>query len=110
MKKSLFRIVAVLAIVALALPVLAKPVSKALKISQPAKIGSTQLTAGEYRLLIDGDKATVQRGRHVVATVTCRWEQRPAKSDYNAVVIGPNGDLQEVRFEGDARVLILGGQ
>jgi hypothetical protein len=110
MIKSLVRIVAVLAIVALTLPALAKPVSKPLKITQPAKVGSTQLTAGEYRLLVDGDKATIQKGKQVVATVTCRWENRGQKSEYDALVIGSNGDLQEVRFAGDARVLVLGGQ
>src|SRR5437899_10398100 len=62
---SLVRFVALLAVVALAVPALAKPVSKTINISQPAKLGSSQLTAGEYRLLIDGTKVNseVQQAR-----------------------------------------------
>jgi hypothetical protein len=110
MMKSIVRIVAVLAIVAMALPVMAKPVSKSISFSQPAKVGGTQLSAGEYKLLIDGDKATIQKGKEVLATVSARWETRDRKSDYDSVVLGPNGDLQEVRFAGDNRVLVLSAQ
>jgi hypothetical protein len=110
MLKSFVRIVAVLAMVALALPVLAKPVTKSVKIMQSAKIGTTQLETGEYKLLIDGDKVTIQKGRQVVATINCRWEQRDKRPEQNAYVIGPNGDLQEFRFAGDNRVLVLGAQ
>lgn len=110
MKKSLVRIVALLAVLALALPVLAKPVSKSVKILQKAKVGSTQLETGEYRLLIDGDKVTIQKGKEVVATINCRWEQRDTRPERNAYVIGSDGELQEFRFAGENRVLILGGQ
>ncbi len=108
--KTWIRFVALLAVVALALPALAKPISKSVNITQPAKLGSTQLTAGEYRLLIDGDKVTVQRDRKVIAQVTGHWEQRETKSRYNSVLLGSNGEVQEVRFEGDSRVLVLSAQ
>jgi hypothetical protein len=110
MTKSFVRIVALLAVLALALPVLAKPVSKSVKLMQKAKVGTTQLETGEYRLLIDADKVTIQKGRDVVATVNCRWETREVKAERNAYVVGPNGELQEFRFAGENRVLVLGGQ
>jgi len=72
--KSLVRFFALLAVLALALPVLAKPVSKTINIAQPAKFGSAQVSAGEYRLLIDGDKVTVQHEGKTVAEVSARWE------------------------------------
>jgi hypothetical protein len=110
MFKAFVRIVAVLVIVALALPVMAKPVTKSIKLMQSTKVGTTQLDTGEYKLLIDGDKVTIQKGKEVVATVSCRWEQRDTRPERNAYVIGPNGDLQEFRFAGDNRVLVLGAQ
>ena len=110
MFKSFVRMVALLAIVAVAIPVLAKPVSKSIKILQSAKVGTTQLVTGEYKLLIDGDKVTIQKGKEVVATVNCRWEQRDTKPERNAYVVGSNGDLQEIRFAGENRVLVLGAQ
>ncbi len=105
--KSLLRFVALLAVVALAIPAMAKPISKNINISQPARLGASQLSAGEYRLLIEGTKVTIQKGRDVVAEVTGRWEQRDAKARSNSVLLGPDGQLQEVRFAGESRVLVL---
>ena len=106
---SLVRFVALLAVVALAVPVLAKPVSKTINISQPAKLGSSQLTAGEYRLLIDGTKVTIQKGNKLVAEVAAHWEQRE-KGRYNSVLLGANGELKEVRFAGENRVLVFSAE
>ncbi len=109
-RKWLVRMLALLAATSLAVPLPAKPISKNINLSQPARLGTTQLTAGDYHLLIDGTKVTVQRGRQLVAEVNGRWEQRENRSPYSSVLIGPNGDLQEVRFAGDKRVLVLSGQ
>ncbi len=104
---SLVRTIALLAAAALALPALAKPVSKNINISQAAKFGAAQLSAGAYRLLVDGSKVTVLRGKETVAQVEGRWEERDAKSRYDSVLLGANGEVKEVRFAGDKRVLVL---
>ncbi len=108
--KSLARLLALLAVAALAIPVLAKPVSKSLTLTEPARIGTTQLSVGDYRLLIDGNKVTVQQNNKVVAEVEGRWEERPQKATYNSLLVGPNREIQEVRFAGDRRVLVLSTQ
>lgn len=105
--KALFQVVALLAVVALAVPVFAKPISKSITISRDARIGKTDLSAGEYRLLIDGSKVTVQKGNKVVAESEGRWDERKEKASANSVLIGSDGAVQEVRFEGDRRVLVL---
>jgi hypothetical protein len=105
--KSLVRFLAMLAVIPLAVPAMAKPISKSMNLSQPAKLGNTQLTVGEYRLLIDGNKVTVQRGKEVVAQAEGRWEQRSQKERYNSVVLGPDGEVQEIRFAHDDRVLLI---
>ena len=66
--KSILRSIVLLAVVALAVPVFAKPVSKTININQSATLGSAKLDAGEYRLLIDGNKATVHVTDRFVAT------------------------------------------
>jgi hypothetical protein len=104
---SLFRFVALLAVVALAVPVFAKPLSKTINFTQAAKLGKADLQAGEYRLLIDGNKATVQKGKSVVAETEGRWEERETKSVYDAVLIGENGQVREVRFSGQKRVFVF---
>jgi hypothetical protein len=104
---SFFRMIALLAAFALAVPAFAKPVSKTISLNQAAKVGKAELQAGEYRLLIDGNKVTVQRGNKVVAESEGRWEDRSAKSSYDSLLIGENGQIKEVRFNGQARVFVF---
>jgi hypothetical protein len=108
MKSQTFlRSAALLAVVALAVPLLAKPVSKTINFPQAAKLGKADLQAGEYRLLIDGNKATVEKGKRVVAESEGRWEDRDSKSNYDAVLLGDNGQVKEVRFSGQKRVFVF---
>ena len=104
---SFLRSAALLAVVALAVPVFAKPVSKTINIAQAAKVGKADLKAGEYRLLIDGNKATVEKGKQVVAESEGRWEDRDVRSSYDAVLLGDNGAVKEVRFSGQKRVFVF---
>jgi hypothetical protein len=105
--QSLLRSIALLAVVATAVPVFAKPISKTINIPSAAKVGKADLQAGEYRLLIDGTKATVERGKQVVAESEGRWEDRDAKSAYDAVLLNNNGQVTEVRFSGQKRVFVF---
>jgi hypothetical protein len=85
----------------------AKPISKTINISQAAKFGKASLQAGEYQLSIDGNKATVQKGKNTVAESEGRWEDRAAKSEYNSVLLGENGQVREVRFAGQKKVFVI---
>ncbi len=104
---SFLRTAALLAVTALALPVFAKPISKTINITQTARVGKADLQAGEYRLLIDGNIATVQKGKSVIAESEGRWEERDTKSNYDAVLVGENGQVKEVRFSGQKRVFVF---
>ncbi len=105
--KSFIRFVALLAVLALAIPVMAKPVSKHFNFPRPATLGTKQLQAGEYHLLIDGNKVTVERRKQVAAEVEGHWEQREAKTRENTIVFGANNEVRELRFAGESRVLVL---
>jgi hypothetical protein len=104
---SFVRSVALLAALALAIPAFAKPIAKTINISQAAKLGKSELTAGEYRLEIEGNKATVQKGKHVVAEAEGRWEDRSTKSAYDSVLLSADGHVTEVRFAGQTRVFVF---
>ncbi|PYT82076.1 MAG: hypothetical protein DMG40_07150 [Acidobacteria bacterium] len=104
---SIFRSLALLAALALAVPLFAKPFSKNINLAQTSKIGKAELQAGEYRLLIDGNKATVQKNGKVITETEGRWEDRNTKSSYDSVLIGENGQVKEVRFSGQARVFVF---
>src|SRR5271154_7023444 len=100
------RIVAVFAAVALAVPVFAKPTVTTVTIAHASKIGKADLSAGEYKLMIDGNKATVQKGKTVVAESEGRWEDRDTKASYDTVLLGADGSVKEVRFAGKTKVFV----
>ena len=104
---SFFRSIALLAAIALAIPAFAKPFSKTISIAQAAKLGKSELKAGEYRLQIEGTRATVQRGKEVVAESEGRWEDRSTKSSYDSVLLSETGQVKEVRFAGQTRVFVF---
>ena len=104
---SFFRSVALLAAIALAVPAFAKPFAKTINITQSAKLGKSELQAGEYRLEIEGTKATVQKGKQVVAESEGRWEDRTTKASYDSLLVGENGQVKEVRFAGQTRVFVF---
>jgi hypothetical protein len=104
---SFVRSMALLAAIALAVPAFAKPFTKTINISQSAKVGKSDLTAGEYRLQIEGNKATVQKGKQVVAESEGRWEDRSTKSQYDSVVLDASGQVKEVRFADKTRVFVF---
>jgi hypothetical protein len=104
---SIHRIAVLFVALAMVVPVFAKPFTKTINISQAAKVGKASLEAGEYQLSIDGNKATVQKGKNTVAESEGRWEERDAKSQYTAILVGENGQVREVRFAGQKKVFVF---
>jgi hypothetical protein len=104
---SFVRSIALLAAIALAVPAFAKPFAKTINFAQATKLGKSELRAGEYRLEIDGNKATVQKGKQIVAESEGRWEDRSAKAAYDSILVGENGQVKEVRFAGQTRVFVF---
>ena len=104
---SVSRIAALFVALAMVTPVFAKPFTKTINLSQSAKIGKASLQAGEYQLSIDGNKATVQKGKNTIAESEGRWEDRDKKSDFTSILLGENGQVREVRFAGKKRVFVF---
>ncbi len=108
--KSIRTTLALLAVTAMVVPASARPISKGVTLSRPATIGGKQLSAGDYKILVDGTNVTIEQNHKAVAEVEGRWESRDRKYDETAIVIGSAGQIKEIRFAGDNRALVLGGQ
>ena len=104
---SLVRSLALVAAMAISVPVFAKPISKSLPIAHPVKVGKMDVKAGDYRAMIDDNHLTLLNGKKVVAESAGRWETRDAKSPYTEIVSNGEGRVMELRFEGKAEVFIL---
>ena len=92
---------------AIAVPLFAKPMSTTLPLTHSAKVGQTDLQAGEYRFLIDGNHLTIYKGKNQMAETDGRWEDRDSKSQYTAIVSNSEGKVVELRFAGKKSVFVL---
>lgn len=104
---SLVRNLALVAALAITVPVFAKPVAKSLPITREVKVGKIDVKAGDYRAMIDNNHLTLLNGKKVVAESAGRWENRDTKSPYTAVVADADGRVLELRFEGRSDVFVL---
>jgi hypothetical protein len=105
-RKSLLANLVLGGALAIAVPVFAKPMTTTMPLNHPAKVGSTELQAGEYRFQIDGNHLSIVKGKTTVAEADGRWEDRDAKSEYTAIVSN-EGKLVELRFAGKKSVFVL---
>jgi len=105
--KSLLANLVLCGALAVAVPVFAKPVSTTLPVTHTVKVGQTEITAGDYRFLIDGNHLTILRGHKQIAEADGRWEDRSSKSDFNSIVSNSDGKLIELRFQGKKSVFVL---
>ena len=92
---------------AIAVPLMAKPMTTTVPLSHSAKIGQTQLNAGEYQFRIDGNHLSIIKGKKSVAEADGRWEDRETKSEYTSIVTNGDGNLVELRFAGKKSVFVL---
>jgi plastocyanin domain-containing protein len=105
--KSLLANLVLFGALAVAVPVFAKPMSANLPLTHNVKVGQTELKAGDYRFLIDGNHMTILLGKKQVAEADGRWEDRDSKAPYNSIVSNAEGKLIELRFEGKKNVFVL---
>ena len=105
--KSFVRSMVLLAAVAISVPAFAKPMAKNIPLNHDVHVGMTDVKAGEYRFLIDGNHLTIQNGKKVVAESEGRWEDRDKKSQYTEILSNAEGKVIELRFEGQKSAFVL---
>lgn len=105
--KSLLANLVLCGALAVAVPAFAKPMSANLPLTHNVKIGQTEVKAGDYRFLIDGNHLTILNGKKQIAEAEGRWEERDTKAKYDSVVSNGDGRVVELRFEGKKSVFVL---
>jgi len=102
----LVRIAALVVALCFSVAAFAKPVVKTINITQTAKVGQVTLQAGEYRLSIDGNKVSIQRGKDQVANpkVAGRAQHEVGLRRRSTWRKWPG---EEVRFYGQKRVFVF---
>lgn len=112
MRKVAFRFGLAVAALALALPMLpktdnaAKPKSATLTIDAPVKFGETMVKPGTYKVVFEGEKASIENGKTVVASANGRWEERKQKADSTGFET-TNGQVDTIFLHGDSNAFVL---
>jgi len=108
------RIVAVLAVLALLMPVTAgvasakesNVVKTDVLLLNPATLNGLQLKPGTYSLVADGSKLTLRQNGKVVAMAPITWKDDSAKSASTTVVVSDNA-VQEIHFSGKTKYVAI---
>ena len=82
--------------------VFASAASYSVTLFQPSTVSGTELKAGEYKLTIDGDKATIMKGKEKVEA-TVKMEAAETKYAATSVRYADQGGkmkIQEIRLGG----------
>ena len=108
--KSLKYVVALLALMAFAIPSFAKDINRIITLNSETKIAGKTLKTGDYTFKVSGNKLTIEVNHKVVAEASGRWESRDSKWSADSLVSGADGQVQEVRLEGEKGVFIISGQ
>lgn len=106
-RKSWLGSFVLLAAAAIAVPALAKPMSKSLPLNHNVHVGKYDVKAGDYNVLIDDNHLTLKKNNQVVAEADGHWEDRNAKSNYTEILSDNGGKVLELRFEGKKSVFVL---
>src|SRR5713226_7117239 len=97
---------AVLTLLALSVPALAKPMSITIKLIHSSKLGSTQLQPGDYELIADDAKVVFKLRGKVVAEAKAEWKDGDKKMDQTSLV--SSGDaIKEIRFSGKKSYVVV---
>jgi hypothetical protein len=114
MRKYFIPVIALLASTALAVPSFSQPqnaknesFSKTVTFAQQLDVNGTKLDAGDYKVVVNGDNVTIEKGHKTLVQTQGRLEERPEKYETTQILFDTNGNVQEIRFGGRHDALIL---
>ncbi len=79
-------------------------VSATIRLSTAAKIGSTQLAPGEYKIVVEGSQAKIQKGNKVVAEVPCTLKDISFTPQATSFVVD-NDSISEIQVSGRTKAI-----
>jgi hypothetical protein len=80
-------------------------------LSHPARIAGTELKAGDYKVTVDGDKATISNGKNKVETAV-KVESADRKYDATSIRYATSGEqymVDEIHVGGTKTKLVFDG-
>ena len=99
-------LLALVCLLGLSLPVMAKSLSAKMEVKQPTKIVNVELKPGQYNFVANTSTGVVkvERQYKVVAKVKGQWVKLSNKADYTEVLMNGHS-IQEIHFAGKNEAL-----
>ena|SRR5579862_4144532 len=108
MRKSFISTLALLAVTAMAMPAISAPISKTVTFAEQVTINGTQVMPGDYKVVVDGNKVTVEKRHNVIVQTDARVEQRNEKYQTTSVIHDAKGAVQEIDLGGGNQAIVFG--
>jgi hypothetical protein len=107
-RRNVTVLVALVAVLALAIPVLARASRTAITLTDACQLAGTKIPPGEYVMVVDGNKVTLLHNDKVVATATGEWKKADGKFHDSGFACNSEGRVVQVRVEGRDSYLEIG--
>ena len=79
-------------------------ISVTITLTENANVNNTTLAPGEYKVIAEGNKATIEKGGKVVAEVPCTLKTLPNKAPQTAATVD-HGVLTEILASGKTEAI-----
>ncbi len=84
-------------------------ITASIRLTSAASVGGTKLAPGEYKVVVEGNKAKFQQGSKVAAEVPCTVKDLSVKINTTTFVL--NGDqISEIQVAGKSKAIDFGAQ
>lgn len=84
-------------------------ISVTITLTEKATVNNTTLAPGDYKVVAEGNKATIQKGNKVVAEVPCTLKTLSNKSSQTSATVD-HGNLTEILASGKTEAIEFSSQ
>jgi hypothetical protein len=100
--------IALLAALALAMPVLARPSRTTITLTDACQLAGTKLPPGEYVMVVDGNTVTILHNNKTIVSATGEWKKADSKFRDSGFACNAEGHVVQIRVEGRDSYLAIG--
>lgn len=84
-------------------------VTASIKLTSATSVGGTKLEPGDYKVVVDGNKAKFEKGNKQVAEVPCTVKDLSVKVNTTSFVLD-HDQLSEIQVAGKSKAIEFAGQ
>lgn len=106
--RSAWIVLGIIAFFAVSLPARSQSketISATITVNKTAKVGNTELAAGEYKVTVEGGQAKFGQGKKVVAQAPCTLKDLSYTPKLTQFLVDDNGRIVEIQIAGKTKAI-----